>query len=285
MSPGNGDFRNGKFGEMTTVPRKVGRQVTGGLVAIIVAVSVTVSVALAGESSAEAAIYHHSPHSPPAAGKRDIRHKRLLRDIRNTPAATRPTKRPKGPKGPATRPKRPATRAWTVSVPSVGLAADLMTLGGPVGPAGRGGLSLPVPPLATAASDAGWYNFTAVPGAAGNAVIVGHVDTYIGPAVFYRLYRLRPGDSVYVDAGGTRRRFDVTSVREMPKPSFPVNEVFGSTKRHMLWLITCGGAFDYETRHYLDNIIVSATWNPPAKKQLVEKEHAKRSEKHQESVS
>ena len=276
MSPGNGDFRNGKFGEMTTVPRKVGRQVTGVLVAIIVAVSVTVSVALAGESSAEAAIYHHSPHSRPVAGKRDIRHERLLRDIRNTPAAKRPATRTS---------KRPPTRPWTVSAPSVGLAADLMTLGGPVGPAGRGGLSLPVPPLATAASDAGWYNFTAVPGAAGNAVIVGHVDTYIGPAVFYRLYRLRPGDSVYVDAGGTRRRFDVTSVREMPKPSFPVNEVFGSTKRHMLWLITCGGAFDYETRHYLDNIIVSATWNPPAKKQLVEKEHAKRSEKHQESVS
>ena len=284
MSPGNGDFRNGKFGEMTTVPRKVGRQVTGVLVAIIVAVSVTVSVALAGESSAEAAIYHHSPHSRPVAGKRDIRHERLLRDIRNTPAAKRPATRTS--KRPATRTsKRPATRPWTVSAPSVGLAADLMTLGGPVGPAGRGVLSLPVPPLARAASDAGWYNFTAVPGAAGNAVIVGHVDTYIGPAVFYPLYRLRPGDSVYVDAGGARRRFDVTSVREMPKPSFPVNEVFGSTKRHMLWLITCGGAFDYETRHYLDNIVVSATWAPPAKKQLVEKEHAKRSEKHQESVS
>jgi LPXTG-site transpeptidase (sortase) family protein len=253
---------------MTTVPRKVGRQVTGGLVAIIVAVSAVVSVALAGESSAEAAIYPHSPHPAKVAGKRDIRHERLLRDIRNTSSV-----------------KRQATRPWTVSAPSVGLAADLMTLGGPVGPASRSVLSLPVPPLARAASDAGWYNFTAVPGAAGNAVIVGHVDTYIGPAVFYGLYRLRSGDSVYVDADGTERRFDVTSVREMPKPSFPVNEVFGSTKRHMLWLITCGGAFDYETRHYLDNIIVSATWVPPAKEQPREKEHAKRSEKHQQSVS
>ena len=140
-----------------------------------------------------------------------------------------------------------------------------MTLGGPRGTAGVGGLSLPVPPLATAVRDAGWYSFTAVPGAAGNAVIVGHVDTYAGPAVFYNLYRLRPGDPVYVDAGGTRRRFDVTSVREMPKPSFPVNQVFGRTKRHMLWLITCGGAFDDETRHYLDNIVVSATLAQPPK--------------------
>jgi hypothetical protein len=265
MSPGNGDFRNRKFGEMTTVPRKVGRQVTGGLAAIIAAVSVVVSVAvsvaLAGESSADATIYAHSPHPPRIAGKRDIRHERLLRDIR-APRAPRP---------------------WSVSAPSIGLAADLMTLGGP-GNTGRGGLSLPVPPLARAASDAGWYSFTAVPGAAGSAVIVGHVDTYIGPAVFYRLYRLRPGDAVYVDADGTRRRFDVTSVREMPKPSFPANQVFGSTKRHMLWLITCGGAFDYQTRHYLDNIVVSATWDQPAKEHLVEKEHAKHSENHQESV-
>jgi hypothetical protein len=251
---------------MTTVPRQVGRQVTGRLVAIIAAVSVVVSIAvcaaLAGESSAEATIYAHSPHPPQLAATRDIRHERLLRDIRNAPAA----------------------KPWTVFAPSVGLAANLMTLGGPRGPAGRDGLSLPVPPLARAASDAGWYDFTAVPGAAGNAVIVGHVDTYIGPAVFYGLYRLRPGDDVYVDADGTRRRFDVTSVREMPKPSFPVNQVFGSTKRHMLWLITCGGAFDYETRHYLDNIVVSATWDPPAKKHPVKKEHAKRSENHHESI-
>ena len=159
-----------------------------------------------------------------------------------------------------------------------------MTLSGPGGPAGVDGLSLPVPPLARAASDAGWYNFTAVPGGAGNAVIVGHVDTYTGPAVFYNLYQLRPGDQVYVDADGTRRRFDVTSVREMPKPSLPVNQVFGGTKRHMLWLITCGGAFDYETGHYLDNIVVSATWDPPKKERPAEKEHAKRSENHLQSV-
>ena len=173
---------------------------------------------------------------------------------------------------------------WTVSAPSVGLAADLMTLSGAGGPAGIDGLSLPVPPLARAGRDAGWYSFTAVPGDAGNAVIVGHVDTYTGPAVFYHLYQLRPGDQVYVDADGTRRRFDVTSVREMPKPSFPVNQVFGGTKRHMLWLITCGGAFDYETGHYLDNVVVSATWDPPKKERPGEKEHAKRSENHLQSV-
>lgn len=137
-----------------------------------------------------------------------------------------------------------------------------MALGAPKGIIGPEGLSLPVPPLAKSAVNAGWYNFTAVPGTAGSAVIVGHVDTYGGAAVFYNLYQLRPGDLVYVDASGGRQRFDVTSVRELPKPSFPVNQVFGSTERHMLWLITCGGAFDYQTRHYLENIVVSAVWVP-----------------------
>ncbi len=267
MSPGNGDFRNGKLGEMTAVPRQVGRQVAWGLVAIVAAVT----VALAGESTAGAAIDRHLPHSRGAAANRDIRRERLLRGARNPGAA----KRAKA--GTA----RGAARPWTVSAPSVGLAAGLMTLGGPDG---LGTLSLPVPPLARAATSAGWYQFTSVPGAAGNAVIVGHVDTYLGPAAFYNLYRLRPGDQVYVSAGGTRQRFDVTLVRELPKPDFPVNQVFGATKRHVLWLITCGGAFDYKTRHYLDNIVVSATWVPAPKKQLDEKEHAKRADGRPESI-
>jgi hypothetical protein len=112
------------------------------------------------------------------------------------------------------------------------------------------------------------------------------VDTFIGPAVFYNLYQLRPGDRVYVDAGGARQRFDVNWVRELPKPSFPVNQVFGSTGKHRLWLITCGGAFDYKTGHYLDNIVVSATWIPPAGKHSgsPEKSGVKRSKNHQGTV-
>jgi LPXTG-site transpeptidase (sortase) family protein len=211
-----------------------------------------VSVVLAGESPAGAAVVTHSPHAQRIADKRNIRYERLLRDIRNPGRVSRTG-------------RRPAVRPWTITVPSIGVATDLMTLGDPVGGPGPDGLSLPVPPLAKAATAAGWYQFTAVPGAAGNAVIAGHVDTYVGPAVFYGLYLLRPGDRVYVNAGGARQRFDVTSVRELPKPDFPVSQVFGSTTKHMLWLITCGGAFDYETGHYLSNIVVSATWIPPAK--------------------
>jgi sortase (surface protein transpeptidase) len=246
---------------MTTVPRRVGYRIACGLAAFIA----TASPVLGCESPANAVLDAHPRH---AVDMRNIRHERHIRNIREPRDARQGpgAKAKKAKKATQTKQTKlaPTTaRPWTVSVPSIGVSTHLVTLGGTAGP---DGLSLPVPPLAKAATEAGWYQFTAVPGAAGNAVIVAHVDTYIGPAVFYNLYQLRPGDPVYVVTGRTRQRFDVTSIRELPKPRFPVSQVFGRTQRHMLWLITCGGAFDHETRHYLDNIVVSAAWVPSAKK-------------------
>jgi LPXTG-site transpeptidase (sortase) family protein len=260
---------------MTTEPRRAGRRVACGLAAVIAAVAAV----LACEPPVGAATDGRSRHAQHAAYTRNIRRERYIRNIGKTRDARRT-----GTESGASKAPEAAAQPRTIAIPSIGLAADLMTLGGPDGVSGRDGLSLPVPPLARAATDAGWYQFTSVPGTAGNAVIVGHVDTYAGPAVFYNLYQLRPGDPIYVVTGGTRQRFDVTSVRELPKPIFPVNQVFNSTERHVLWLITCGGAFDYETGHYLDNIVVSATWTPAKKKQRAEKEHAKRSGDHQEPI-
>jgi sortase (surface protein transpeptidase) len=158
-----------------------------------------------------------------------------------------------------TKPKTANTpKRWTLDVPSIGVSAKLLTF------ATHQGGDLPVPAL-TQAEDPAWYKFTATPGTPGNAVIVGHVDTYIGPGVFYDLYLLVPGNTIYVTTGAGREAFRVTSVAELPKPDFPVNKVFGPTKSRRLWLITCGGDFDYTTRHYLDNIIVSAIYTGHAK--------------------
>ncbi len=50
----------------------------------------------------------------------------------------------------------------------------------------------------------GWYKFGPAPGQLGSAVILGHVDSYEGPAVFYRLKDLEAGDSIEVSlADGT----------------------------------------------------------------------------------
>jgi len=142
---------------------------------------------------------------------------------------------------------------WVVRIPSIGVQAKLIVLGYPTG------AELPVPSLSSALN-VGWYSFTSIPGRPGNTVLVGHVDTYLGPAVFYNLYLLRPGNQIYIRLGSRGyARYTVRSIHLLPKSSFPTRQIFGSTHARRLWLITCGGPFDYETRHYLDNIVVSAS--------------------------
>jgi Sortase domain len=150
-----------------------------------------------------------------------------------------------------TRPTR--KDPWTVRIPSIGVNARLIVLGSPDNE------YLPVPSLAEAFR-VGWYDFTSVPGQPGNVVLVGHVDTYLGPAVFYNLYMLRPGNPIEVMLGKHHyARYFVRSVRELPKADFPTMQIFSDTRARQLWVITCGGDFDYATHHYLDNIIVSAS--------------------------
>jgi sortase (surface protein transpeptidase) len=184
----------------------------------------------------------HRTHSRPAPAKRE--------------QAKREQSKKKGHVKPKSV-KRPLAR-WALDVPNIGVSAKLLTFG-----THQGG-DLPVPAL-TQAEDPAWYKFTATPGTPGNAVIVGHVDTYTGPGVFYDLYLLIPGNPIYVTTGAGREDYRITSVTEVPKPDFPVNKVFGPTRSRRLWLITCGGGFNYTTRHYLDNIIVSAIYTGHAK--------------------
>jgi sortase (surface protein transpeptidase) len=91
-------------------------------------------------------------------------------------------------------------------------------------------------------------------------VIAGHVDSYHGPAVFYWLRDLKPGDKVYVSrADGTIAVFSVTRVQQYPKAAFPTSVVYGPAPDAELRLITCGGTFDSTTGHYLSNVIAYAT--------------------------
>ena len=51
----------------------------------------------------------------------------------------------------------------------------------------------------------------------------------------------------------------MTAVQTYLKAQFPTQAVYGPTPDAELRLITCGGAFDPATRHYLSNIGVYAT--------------------------
>lgn len=113
-------------------------------------------------------------------------------------------------------------------------------------------------------AEAGWYARGIRPGAVGPAVIAGHVDSTEGPAVFYRLRELRPGDGIAVrDATGAVRTFTVTDVKEYPKDRFPTASVYGPTVLPVLRLVTCTGDFDHTARSYLDNLVVSAVLTQP----------------------
>jgi hypothetical protein len=103
----------------------------------------------------------------------------------------------------------------------------------------------------------GWYRFGPSPGQEGSAVILGHVDSYQGPAVFFRLRSLVAGDAIYVTlADGVTAQFKVTSAAMYLKANFPDQAVYASQGFSALQLVTCAGAFDTQTGHYLSNIVV-----------------------------
>lgn len=118
-----------------------------------------------------------------------------------------------------------------------------------------GSLEVPADP-----ADPGWFSPGPAPGQFGPAVIAGHVDGGGGPGVFYRLGELQPGAEVEVTReDGSVARFVVDKVERYRKDQFPTAAVYGdSTQRSELRLITCGGAFDDETGHYVDNVVAYA---------------------------
>jgi sortase (surface protein transpeptidase) len=110
---------------------------------------------------------------------------------------------------------------------------------------------------------AGWYAKGPAPGEPGPAVILGHLDWYTGPAVFYRLAALRPGDQVVVGRqDGSEVKFTVQRVATFPVDHFPTQDVYGITTDPALRLITCGGTFSVAQGRYLSNVVAFAAVQP-----------------------
>jgi sortase (surface protein transpeptidase) len=153
---------------------------------------------------------------------------------------------------PQARPEGEMTVPLELSIPAIGVDTPLVRLG--LNPDG----TLQVP---TDFSVAGWYSLGPGPGEPGAAVIVGHVDSKLGPAVFYRLGQLDPGSVVRIAlADNTEALFRVYAVREYAKAAFPTSLVYAATPGAELRLVTCGGSFDRRTGHYVDNVVVFARY-------------------------
>jgi sortase (surface protein transpeptidase) len=106
----------------------------------------------------------------------------------------------------------------------------------------------------------GWYGRGPAPGEQGAAVILGHLDSYTGPAVFWRLSSLRPGDQIRVGRqDGSEVRFTVERTQSYSVDSFPSFDVYGSTSHAELRLITCSGTYSRARSQYLSNTVVYAS--------------------------
>ncbi|MFL9682219.1 class F sortase [Streptomyces sp. KL110A] len=161
----------------------------------------------------------------------------------------------RAPKKPPASPAPPAplarSRPTLLAVPAITIEASAMDIG--LDRSGR----LGVPPVDDPGK-VGWYARGPAPGERGTAVVVGHRDTRTGPAVFLDLDSLGPGNTVRVArADGRVAVFTVDKVRTYPKSAFPDKEVYGSTDRPELRLLTCGGTYDRGSG-YDANIVVFA---------------------------
>jgi sortase (surface protein transpeptidase) len=144
-----------------------------------------------------------------------------------------------------------AARPLSLTIPRIGVHTALEKLGRT--PQGM----LQVPDSTTIA---GWYTGSPRPGEIGSSIIAGHIDSTLGPGVFFRLRLLRPGNLVYVRrADGTLAVFRVYAEHMYAKAHFPTEQVYGPVPDAELHLITCGGVFDSATKSYLSNVVVYAS--------------------------
>ncbi|WFE38793.1 class F sortase [Micromonospora sp. WMMD998] len=107
----------------------------------------------------------------------------------------------------------------------------------------------------------GWYRHgPGLEADAGSVVIAGHVDSAEqGKGAFFRLRELDRGDTLTATGSdGRDRRYRVVAREEYTKTKIPLDRYFARDGSPRLTLITCGGPFDPKTRHYRDNIVVTA---------------------------
>ncbi len=174
---------------------------------------------------------------------------------RGGPVAGPPLARVPAPDGTAASVPWPAAAGQVaapvrLTIPAIGVRTRLIRLG----LTNAGTLQVPA-----SYQIAGWYDRSPRPGATGSAIIAGHIDSYRGPGVFFRLAGLHRGDRAYVRrADGSLVVFRVTAVRLYRKDHFPTASVYGPAAGPQLRLISCGGTFDPTLRSYESNVVVYA---------------------------
>jgi sortase (surface protein transpeptidase) len=199
-------------------------------------------------------------------------HQNTLPDLAASPSLASPPSASHSTPAPTstTSTTLPRSVPTELRIPAIGLTSSLSTLG--LNP----DRTIQVP---TNYRQPGWFRLGPSPGQIGSAVILGHVDDQRGPAVFFRLRSLKPGDKVEVSlANGVVAQFVVTKVTTYLKAAFPAQQVYASHGYSALQLVTCGGQFDTRSGHYLSNVVAYTTLvtttpssSPPSRKAVADR--------------
>ena len=244
------------FPSFERAPRRRPRHAQRKSSVLVAAKPVGIAVLVAGIVGIGVVLFnHHDNAAPPAT--RAVANDRPLPTVPGTEPVyipkpvTPPTTAPSpGSAAPSTLPP-PIADPVAVVIPAVRVAAPIE----PLGLDRNGALQVP-----TDFNRVGWYSEGPQPGGPGAAVLEGHVDSYAGPAVFYGLSKLRPGDEVTVRrSDGSQATFSVQRSASYSKKDFPTNDVYAPAEKPSLRLITCTGAFDKSAGSYQDNLVVYAT--------------------------
>lgn len=104
-----------------------------------------------------------------------------------------------------------------------------------------------------------WVGGGQVDGTTGTVLIAGHINWYDqGHGALYDLADIHAGAPIYLsDSAGNVTDWKAISLAAVPKTALPQG-IFAPTGSRRLVVVTCGGAFNSQTGHYADNVIMTA---------------------------
>ena len=105
--------------------------------------------------------------------------------------------------------------------------------------------------------DVGWFRTGSAPGEPGTASFDGHLDWTTGPAVFWHLADVKPGDEIVISADdGRKQEWKVDLVESVPYTSTPPDWLYATQGPPRVSLITCSGSWVGSV--YADRLLVRA---------------------------
>ncbi len=139
----------------------------------------------------------------------------------------------------------------SMSIPAIGIDAPVQHLG----TTETGEMAVP-----DKIDEVSWFSPGYKPGQNGRAVVAGHVDGIDGPAIFWDLSKLEPGDEIIVEGEGRKLIFKVHTMESIPLDEADIPKIFGYSSSPELVLITCSGTYDFERGTREERLVVYASY-------------------------